>query len=551
MTTSIRVADYLYQRLKHAGVDHLFGVPGDYNLWLLEALLQQGQIEWTSNANELNAAYAADGYARTKGLAALITTFGVGELSALNGIAGSAAEHVPVLHIVGAPPLSAQATKSPMHHTFGDGDFQRFLRIHAEVSAGCSMLTPENAVGEIDRVLNLVLEQKKPGYLVIPMDVVNHLVAVVEPWPTRPVQPAPPAVLADFRHALAASLAQPKRVSLLAGHLAERFGAKHSVRSLVQAHALISASLLMGKGTLDERADSHIGLYVGGASEPYVKQAIEGCDLVIAVGVTFTDAVTGGFTDGLDHAKVLDIQPFSTRLHGLDYPLCMHEAIQCLDDVLKDHRPLPAQPSTRAPAASFAPDAALNQADLWTIVGQSLTDNDIIVADLGTTFFGAASITLPQGAGFVAQPLWGSIGFSIPAAYGVKKAAPGSRVLLIVGDGSALLTAQEIGSILRDDLTLTILLLNNEGYTIERLICNPERAYHDVPAWDWTQLPGLMGKGKAYDTHTVTTNQQLVDVLAERDERAGLRFIEARLPKLDAPVLMTTITDAITQKQSQ
>lgn len=79
MTTSIRVADYLFQRLKQAGVDHLFGVPGDYNLGLLEALLQHDQIKWTSNANELNAAYAADGYARAKGFGALVTTFGVGE----------------------------------------------------------------------------------------------------------------------------------------------------------------------------------------------------------------------------------------------------------------------------------------------------------------------------------------------------------------------------------------------------------------------------------------------------------------------------------------
>ncbi|CAI3797976.1 Indole-3-pyruvate decarboxylase [Pseudomonas sp. MM223] len=545
MTTSIRVADYLFQRLKQAGVDHLFGVPGDYNLGLLEALLQHDQIKWTSNANELNAAYAADGYARAKGFGALVTTFGVGELSALNGVAGSAAEHVPVLHIVGAPPLAVQASGAPLHHTFGDGDFERFLRIHAEVAVACAMLTPATAASEIDRVLGLVIEQKKPGYLVLPMDVVNHLVHVDEPHSTRP---APSAALPAFRSALAASLAQPRRVSLIAGHLAERFAAKASVRAMVKTHGLMSASLLMGKGTLDEQAPTHIGLYVGGASAPAVKQAIEGCDLVIAVGVTFTDAVTGGFTDNLPRSKVLDIQPFSTRLNEVDYALRMHEALQCLDDVLKDHRPLPATPFIHAPTASFDAATQLNQVDLWTIVGQALTDNDIVVADLGTTFFGAAAISLPSGAGFVAQPLWGSIGFSIPAAYGTQKAAPASQVLLIVGDGSALLTAQEIGNMLRDDLSLTILLLNNDGYTIERLISNPQRAYHDVPAWDWTKLPGLMGKGKASQVQTVTTNQQLAEALAARDQQVGLRFIEAVLPKLDAPVLMTTITDAISKK---
>lgn len=545
MTTSIRVADYLFQRLKQAGVDHLFGVPGDYNLGLLEALLQDEQIKWTSNANELNAAYAADGYARVKGLGALVTTFGVGELSALNGLAGSAAEHVPVLHIVGAPALAAQASGAALHHSFGDGDFERFLRIHAEVAVACAMLTPATAVSEIDRVLGLVIEQKKPGYLVLPMDVVNHLVDVPESATTRPVTSA---ALPAFRHALAASLAQPRRVALIAGHLAERFGAKASVRALVKAHGLTSASLLMGKGTLDERTTSHIGLYVGGASTPAVKQAIEGCDLVIAVGVTFTDAVTGGFTDDLQRSKVLDIQPYSTRLNGVDYTLHMHEALQCLDDVLKDHRPLPATPLPPAADASFEADTALNQVDLWTIVGQALTDNDIVVADLGTTFFGAAGINLPSGAGFVAQPLWGSIGFSIPAAYGVQKAAPGSRVLLIVGDGSALLTAQEIGSMLRDDLALTILLLNNHGYTIERLICNPQRAYHDVPAWDWTRLPALMGKGKAHEAQTVTSNRQLVEALTGRDQQVRLQLIEALLPKLDAPALMTNITGAISNK---
>jgi pyruvate decarboxylase len=69
-------------------------------------------LHWVGNCNELNAGYAADGYARIKGLRALITTFGVSELSAINAIAGAYAELVPVVHIVGMPSGSVLSTCS-------------------------------------------------------------------------------------------------------------------------------------------------------------------------------------------------------------------------------------------------------------------------------------------------------------------------------------------------------------------------------------------------------------------------------------------------------
>jgi len=121
MRTPYCVADYLLDRLTDCGADHLFGVPGDYNLQFLDHVIDSPDICWVGCANELNASYAADGYARCKGFAALLTTFGVGELSAMNGIAGSFAEYVPVLHIVGAPAMAAQQRGELLHHTLGDG----------------------------------------------------------------------------------------------------------------------------------------------------------------------------------------------------------------------------------------------------------------------------------------------------------------------------------------------------------------------------------------------------------------------------------------------
>ncbi|WP_281747346.1 thiamine pyrophosphate-binding protein [Helicobacter suis] len=86
MTTT--VGQYLLDRLKDYGVRHVFGVPGDYNLEFLDLIEDDPGLEWVGNCNELNGAYASDGYGRINSMAALVTTFGVGELSAINGVAG-------------------------------------------------------------------------------------------------------------------------------------------------------------------------------------------------------------------------------------------------------------------------------------------------------------------------------------------------------------------------------------------------------------------------------------------------------------------------------
>ncbi|MCG8711134.1 indolepyruvate decarboxylase, partial [Brenneria sp. 4F2] len=141
----------------------IFGVPGDFNLSLLDKIYEVQGLRWAGNANELNAAYAADGYARVKGMAALITTFGVGELSALNGIAGSYAEHVGVLHIVGVPSISSQAKQLLLHHTLGNGDFTVFHRMSANISETTAWLTDiRTAPAEIDRCIKVTYLTQRP-----------------------------------------------------------------------------------------------------------------------------------------------------------------------------------------------------------------------------------------------------------------------------------------------------------------------------------------------------------------------------------------------------
>lgn len=148
------MADYLLDRLAEQGVRHLFGVPGDFTLAFLDHVERHPLVEWVGCANELTAGYAADGYARLGGLGALSTTFGVGELSAINAVAGSFAEHVPIVHIVGAPSTATQEAGRATHHTLGDGDFGHFARMTAEVTAVQDTLTAADAGAQIDRVLS-------------------------------------------------------------------------------------------------------------------------------------------------------------------------------------------------------------------------------------------------------------------------------------------------------------------------------------------------------------------------------------------------------------
>ena len=167
--SQITLGRYLFERLHQIHVDTVFGVPGDFNLVLLDKLYEVDGMRWAGDTNELNAAYAADGYARIKGMSCVITTFGVGELSALNGIAGAYSEHVGILHVVGIPSTVSQAKGLLLHHTLGDGDFDVFHRMSANISKTSSMLNDvASAPAEIDRCIRATYISKRPVYLGIP-----------------------------------------------------------------------------------------------------------------------------------------------------------------------------------------------------------------------------------------------------------------------------------------------------------------------------------------------------------------------------------------------
>ncbi|EDR5084644.1 alpha-keto acid decarboxylase family protein [Salmonella enterica] len=544
MQNPYTVADYLLDRLAGCGIGHLFGVPGDYNLQFLDHVIDHPTLRWVGCANELNAAYAADGYARMSGAGALLTTFGVGELSAINGIAGSYAEYVPVLHIVGAPCSAAQQRGELMHHTLGDGDFRHFYRMSQAISAASAILDEQNVCFEIDRVLGEMLAARRPGYIMLPADVAKKTAIPPTQALALPVHEAQSGVETAFRYHARQCLMNSRRIALLADFLAGRFGLRPLLQRWMAETPIAHATLLMGKGLFDEQHPNFVGTYSAGASSKEVRQAIEDADRVICVGTRFVDTLTAGFTQQLPAERTLEIQPYASRIGETWFNLPMAQAVSTLRELCLECAF--ASPPTRSAGQPVRIDKGeLTQESFWQTLQQYLKPGDIILVDQGTAAFGAAALSLPDGAEVVVQPLWGSIGYSLPAAFGAQTACPDRRVILIIGDGAAQLTIQEMGSMLRDGQAPVILLLNNDGYTVERAIHGAAQRYNDIASWNWTQIPPALNAAQQAECWRVTQAIQLAEVLERLARPQRLSFIEVMLPKADLPELLRTVTRAL------
>jgi indolepyruvate decarboxylase len=225
----------------------------------------------------------------------------------------------------------------------------------------------------------------------------------------------------------------------------------------------------------------------------------------------------------------------------------MRQALDCvIDEIRRTTNQNASAPSIPVAASDVASaDAPLDQRNLWPIVQAFLRSGDLVVAEQGTSFYGAAPLRLPKDVKFIGQPLWASIGYTIPAAFGAQMAAPNRRTLVLVGDGSALLTVQEIGSMLRNDTKPIIVVINNDGYTVERAIHGPEERYNDIASWNWQQVASAMGRDTPSTSLHATTVGGLTSALQQAAHARELTLIEAVLPRLDVPPLLKAIADSL------
>ncbi len=551
MSQAYTIADYLFERISEAGATEVFGVPGDYNLSFLDNIIESDKLCWIGNTNELNAGYAADGYARERGFAALVTTFGVGELSAINAIAGSFAEYVPVLQIVGTPTIQQQHDKRRLHHSLGDGTFNHFIKMVEPVTVARAQITAENAASEIDRVIRMVLKKHRPGYLMLSPDVAK---LPIYP-PTTKLNDSQEditsqAALTAFKQALAEFLPH-KTTTLIADLMVHRLGLQDQLKALIAETAVPYTTLSWGKTLLDEQGERWAGTYSGEASRSVAKDAVENCECLIKIGVQFTDTTTAGFSQDIDDKVVVDLHYERASIGGQNFaPLALKDSLQALYEVMIsgiEIIPMPLSAKVTAFEQQGADDEAIRQEDLWHIIAEHLEAGNVVFADQGTSYFGISDVRLPNGVTCYGQPMWGSIGYTLPASLGASLASTDKRGVLLIGDGSALLTIQELSIMLYHRTNPIIILINNSGYTVERAIHGENERYNDIPECDWQLMPQAFGGNKDNSLSLkVETAGELKEALkkavATKDK---LIMLEVITDKHDIPPLLAQITAAL------
>jgi indolepyruvate decarboxylase len=530
------VAGYLLHRLKEIGIHHLFGVPGDFVLGFLNQVLES-DVAYVGTCNELNAAYAADGYARIKGAGAFVSTFGVGELSALNGVAGAFAERVPVVVITGAPATTDFASRPLLHHTLGDYDIP-FRMFEAVTVAQAKLESGDTAPAEIDRVLTACLALQQPVYLRLPSDVV----AMACPWPL-PFSfdfhgPSDPGALAEAVAEASARLGGARRPLVIAGVDLNRLGYQSDFATLLEKTGFPYATMMLGKAVLSERHPQFMGVYEGARSREAVRRQVEAADMVLQLGHWMTDFNTGGFTtrSDLDSEITADLRSVKIGHHVYeDVNLPDFLKALTLSLVRKD----PSAPILNASEACLhrrtkpflpQPTAPLTVARLFDRMSHFLEPGAVVLAETGVSLFSAAEMLLPDGATFIGQTFYGSIGYTVGATLGACLAAPGRQVVLFIGDGAFQVTGQDLSTLIRHDLKPVIVLLNNDGYTIERVIC--DRSYNDLQPWSYHKLSEVFGGPPGWE---VSTEGDLEQALEASASTPGLVFLEVRTGRGDCP----------------
>ena len=537
INSEITVAEYLLTRLKEIGVDHLFGVPGDFVLGFFNQVLKS-DLKYVGTCNELNAAYAADGYARIRGIGAFSSTYGVGELSAVNGVAGAFAERVPVVVITGSPATANFRTRPLLHHTLGD--YQIPLRIYETITAASTQLvSADTAAVEIDRVLSACLSHQQPVYISLPSDVVMMTCHRPNAFLFPPPAPSDQDALGEAIKEALGMLDQAQKPVVIAGVELIRFKLQQAFAGFLDKTGFPYVTMMLGKTVLSEHHPQFIGLFEGDRSRDYVRKRVESADCVLQLGAWMTDLNTGGFTTHLDDSKTISANIHAVKIKHHDYKnVYLHDFIRGLTEKLSRREPetLEIQCATHGcvhrPTEPYRPHATtpLTIKRFFDRMSHFIKTDSIVIAETGVSLFSAAEMLMPDGATFIGQTFYGSIGYTVGATLGASMAAQARRTVLFVGDGSFQVTCQDLSTMIRNHLKPIIFLINNDGYTIERVIC--DRPYNDIQPWHYHKLVDVFGGGVGLE---VRTEGELEDALGKAVTTDGLVFIEIHTGRLDCP----------------
>ncbi len=545
MTTA---AGYILARLSERGVRHLFTVPAATCDGLLKAA-EGGAIATIVTSSDIEAGYAADGYARIHGLAAVTVSYGPGTLSLINAIAGAYVERSPVVVINGGPSaanLSAQRELGVLFsHSSGSADLDLELFRPITAFAGRAA-TAREVPGVVDQAILVAITAQRPVYLELSKDL----------WEARVPRPAAPlAIMApdagevrrarDLARGIKQRLGAAARPVLLLGVEVQRHGLGDAVAEFVAQTGLPYATTLLGKSVIPETTPGFIGVFDGERSPGGIRDVMLNADAVLALGCVFNSdylrfvrgsyerlvlAVDGQVRAGRTAPVAAGLAPILTQLKGL--------AWQANPAWRRASRPVARAPR---PASRHADGPGLTHDQVFAELRTLLAGPEafVLVADTALSTHPAADLAVQGSNSFVCSAAWKSIGHSVGAALGVAFASD-RRPLAVCGDGGFQTIAQALSTMARFQQRAIVVVIDNGVYGIELAIVAPpffsegcEAApYLKLNRWNYVELAKAMGVSFARE---VSTPAALRAALADATRATGPAFIAAKVPPRDLP----------------
>lgn len=526
----LSIGQYLIKRLADYGIKHVFGIPGDYVL-AFYGLLEQSELETVGCTREDCAGFAADAYARAHGLGAVCVTYCVGGLSVCNAVAGAYAEKSPVVVISGAPGLNERVNNPLLHHKVRD--FRTQIEVYEKLCAAVTELTdPMLACREIDRVLDTAYSIKRPVYIEIPRDMV-HVVPQGSCY--TPVEATyDPLSTSEAVDEAAAMLAAARRPVIIAGVELHRFGLQEQLVQFAEATRIPVAATLLGKSVMAERHPLYIGIYEGAMGRQEVTEYVEESDCVLLLGAFMTDINLGIYTAKLDPARCIYATSEQLRIrHHHYHQVSFREFLDrlCVRAPRPTERAIPAALRPSETRFELQPDAPITITRLYARLNEQLTNDSIVIADIGDALFGASEMRLRGRTDFISPAYYTSMGFSVPAALGAQFARPDQRIVVVCGDGAFQMTGMELSTIARRGFAPIVIVLDNGGYGTERALQAGHWQYNDIHGWNYAQLPAVLGRGRGY---VATTEREFDDALRQAwDDRTQFSLIQVKLSQDD------------------
>ena len=535
------IGGYLIRRLGEEGIGHVFGVPGDYVLTFFKQM-EDSALKVVNTCDEQGAGFAADAYARVRGLGAACITYCVGGLKIANPIAQAFAEKSPVVLISGAPGTKEQKTNTLLHHKVREFDTQ--LRVMTEITVGVARLDdPATAAAEIDRMLALARRESRPVYIELPRDMATAEIGPATEAPL-PVASSEPDALAAALNDAAALIDAARQPVIVAGEELHRFKLQPALAALQKRTGIPVAATIMGKSVFPESDPAYLGVYEGAMCREAVRNYVETSDCVILLGAMMTDMNLGIYTAHLERRYSIYAarDRVAVGLHSYD-GVRMEDFVAGLAvRTWQKRSPVPYE-HPEHPGPFSASDKKITVEALFRQINAFLEDDMVVIADPGDALFGAADLYIHDGAHFLAPAYYASLGFAVPAALGVQMASAKLRPLVLVGDGAFQMTGTELASIARYGLNPIVVVFDNDGYGTERPML--DGAFNDVARWNYAQLPTVFGSGLGI---RVETEKEMAVALEAAKARKDWSLIQVMLARDDRSPALTRLTTTLKER---